>query len=72
MRADLFSWIEKNKLLSMVTLMLNNINFMIGLSIDSKKDKLIPEKHQNPLKNTRKSTIVSKEHINITKRKLGN
>ena len=34
------------------------------VNINLKKDKLIPEKHQDPLENTEKSKIVSKDHDN--------
>ena len=35
------------------------------LNINLKKDKLIPIKHQDPIENTEKSKIVSKDHDNI-------
>ena len=35
------------------------------MNINLKKDKLIPEKHQDPIENTEKPKIVSKDHDNI-------
>lgn len=35
------------------------------MNINLKKDKLIPEKHQDPIENSEKSKIVSKDHDNI-------